>query len=147
MLTQTQKSNPPLIQQHWYDYAIFNFLYLLPNLLVQVVSKSPLSRTIRSVKLKPKDGTLEKQTKTGKKWNSRFFELEASKLHYYERKGGKYCDTIRLSSTTPVTIDVSDTRVIEIKTDSRLWYLRAESEGSASEWVAALKSHCQGINR
>lgn len=115
--------------------------------ILQVVAKSPLARTIRSVKLKPKDGILEKQTKTGKKWNSRFFELEASKLHYYERKGGKYCDTIRLSNTTPVTIDAADTRVIEIKTESRLWHLRAESEAIASEWLAALKIHCQGINR
>ena len=99
------------------------------------------------MKLKPKDGFLEKQNKAGKKWQKRFFELEASKLHYYETRGGKYSDTIRLSVTTPVNIDASDSRVIEIKTESRVWCLRADSETTASEWLSALKNHCQGINR
>lgn len=106
-----------------------------------------MTRTIRSVKLKPKDGFLEKQNKTGRKWQKRYFELEASKLHYYESKGGKYSDTIRLSSSTPVNIDASDSRVIEIKTESRVWWLRAESDTAASEWLNALKLHCQGIIR
>lgn len=99
------------------------------------------------MKSKPKDGFLEKQTKDGRRWQKRFFELEAGKLHYYESKGGKYGDTIRMSSTTPVSINTSDTRVIEIKTESRVWCLRAESETAASEWLTALKLHCQGAGR
>lgn len=113
---------------------------------LQAPVKSPLTRTVRSVKLKPKDGFLEKQTKDGRRWQKRFFELEAGKLHYYESKGGKYSDTIRLTSTTPVTIG-SDKRIIEITTEARVWCLRAESEVAASEWLSALKVHCQGTNR
>lgn len=109
-------------------------------------SKSPLTRTLRNVKLKPKDGFLEKQTKDGRRWQKRFFELEAGKLHYYESKGGKYSDTIRLAITTPVNTG-TDTRVIEIRTESRVWCLRAESDIVASEWVSALKNHCQGSSR
>jgi hypothetical protein len=96
--------------------------------------------------LKPKDGFLEKQTKDGRRWQKRFFELEAGKLHYYENKGGKYSDTIRLTSTTPVNIG-SDKRILEIKTDARVWCLRAESEATASEWFSTIKTHCQGTNR
>lgn len=113
---------------------------------LQAPNKSPLTRTVRSVKLKPKDGFLEKQTKDGRRWQKRFFELEAGKLHYYESKGGKYSDTIRLTSTTPVNTG-SDKRVIEIRTEARVWCLRAESEATASEWFLALKIHCQGTNR
>ena len=115
-------------------------------MLLQAPNKSPFTRTIRSVKLKPKDGFLEKQTKDGRRWQKRFFELEAGKLHYYENKGGKYSDTIRLTNTTPVNTG-SDKRVIEITTEARVWSLRAESEATASEWISALKIHCQGTNR
>lgn len=115
-------------------------------MLLQAPNKSPFTRTIRSVKLKPKDGFLEKQTKDGRRWQKRFFELEAGKLHYYENKGGKYSDTIRLTNTTPVNTG-SDKRVIEITTEVRVWSLRAESEATASEWISALKIHCQGTNR
>ena len=113
---------------------------------LQAPNKSSLTRTVRSVKLKPKDGFLEKQTKDGRRWQKRFFELEAGKLHYYESKGGKYSDTIRLTSTTPVNIG-SDKRIIEIRTEARVWCLRAESEVSASEWFSTLKTHSQGTNR
>lgn len=113
---------------------------------LQAPNKSSLTRTVRSVKLKPKDGFLEKQTKDGRRWQKRFFELEAGKLHYYESKGGKYSDTIRLTNTTPVNIG-SDKRIIEIRTEARVWCLRAESEASALEWFSTLKTHSQGTNR
>ena len=118
--------------------------HCISTLLFQLTAKT---RTIRSIKLKPKEGYLEKQNKAGRKWQKRYFELEGGRLHYYESKGGKYSDTIRLSSTTPVSIDTSDTRAIEIRTESRVWCLRADSEATASDWLTALKNHCQGISR
>ena len=89
---------------------------------------------------RPKEGSLEKLTKDGNKWGKRYFELENSKLHYYNSKGQKYCDTIRLYNV-PIKLDQSDARVIIVSAESRVWHLRAQSELEASEWLHALTVH------
>ena len=76
--------------------------------------------------LEPKEGNLEKRTKDGKSWDKRYFELERSQLHYYLGKGQKYRDTIRLYGV-PVKLSAEDPRVLLIETESRTWYLKAES--------------------
>lgn len=82
---------------------------------------------------------MEKKTSKGK-WQKKHFELERGQLHYYEGKGGKYSDTIKLHEV-PIEIDPSDPRVIVIKAETRVFYVRAESVESASSWYSALKSH------
>lgn len=86
---------------------------------------------------------MEKRTKDGKKWQKKHFELERGQLHYYEGKGQKYADTIRLHNI-PIEIDSSDPKIMIIKAESRVFHLRAESAASASSWCTALKNHSQG---
>ena len=93
---------------------------------------------IRSAR--PKEGSLDKLTKDGNKWQRRYFELENSKLHYYNSKGQKYCDTIRLYNV-PIKRDQNDPRVIIVSAESRVWNLRAQTELEASEWLQALNIH------
>lgn len=102
------------------------------------VARSLPASGIRVVR--PKEGTLEKLTKDGNKWGKRYFELENSKLHYYNSKGQKYCDTIRLYNV-PIKLDQNDPRIIIVSAESRVWHLRAQSELEASEWLQALISH------
>ena len=92
--------------------------------------------------LEPKEGNLEKRTKDGKSWDKRYFELERSQLHYYLGKGQKYRDTIRLYGV-PVKLSAEDPRVLLIETESRTWYLKAESSELAADWLTALKLHTQ----
>ena len=111
------------------------------------VHKGALHRvrsTIQRSQLKPKDGFLEKLTKDGKKWKKRYFELEASNLHYYE--GKKYCDSIKLYCV-PIKLSSDDHKVVMIETDKRVWSLRAESESAADDWITALQMHSQGTAR
>ena len=89
---------------------------------------------------------MEKLTKDGKKWKKRYFELEVSNLHYYEGKGQKYGDTIKLYCV-PVKLSPDDRRVVIIETEKRVWSLRADSESLADEWLTALKMHSQGTAR
>lgn len=91
-------------------------------------------------KLQPKDGILEKRTKDGRKWQKKYFELERGQLHYYEGKGGKYSDTIKLQDV-PIEIDPADPKILIIKSEHRFFYLRADSTASASDWFSAMKSH------
>ncbi len=102
--------------------------------------------TIQRNQLKPKDGYLEKLTKDGKKWKKRYFELESSNLHYYEGKGQKYSDTIKLYCV-PVKLSSDDRKIVIIETDKRVWSLRAENEHTAEEWLTALQTHSQGTAR
>ena len=83
---------------------------------------------------------MEKKTSNGKRWQKKHFELERGQLHYYEARGQKYADTIKLHQV-PIEIDPSDPKVVIIKTETRDFYVRAESAESASAWYSALKSH------
>ena len=98
----------------------------------------------RSRRLQPKEGTLEKRTKDGRRWQKKHFELERGQLHYYESKGQKYADTIRLHEA-PIELDQTDPKVVIIKGETRAFHLRAESTESASAWYSALKSHSKGV--
>ncbi len=84
---------------------------------------------------------MEKKNRNGR-WQRRHFELERGQLHYYESKGHKYGDTIRLQDI-PIELDTTDSRVLVLKTPNRVLYLRADTSQSASEWISALKSHAQ----
>ena len=72
------------------------------------------------------------------------FELERGQLHYHDKKGERYGDTIRLHKI-PVEIDTRDPRVLVLTSESRIFHLRAESSDSANEWFLAIKSHTQTI--
>ena len=92
--------------------------------------------------LQPKEGSLEKRTKDGKRWEKRYFELERSQLHYYLGKGQKYRDTIRLYGI-PVKLSAEDPRVLLIEAEARTWHLKAETNEVAKDWFTALKLHTQ----
>lgn len=92
--------------------------------------------------LQPKEGNLEKKGRDGK-WSKRYFELERSQLHYYN-KGRKLGDTIHLHRDIPIKIGPEDSRIILVETPERLWMFRAESAKVAQEWATALRQHCQG---
>lgn len=111
--------------------------------MIQVTVLYLQSNRKSTKRLQPKEGILEKQTKKGK-WQKKHFELERGQLHYYEGKGQKYSDTIRLHEV-PVEIDPTDPKVIVIRADSRDFCLRAESPTAASAWFSSLKSHSKGI--
>ena len=136
------------------DSGCFTYMYYTLHLehlfkLSQqgVSNERKLGRTLPR-NLQPKEGFLDKQTQDRKRWKKRYFELERSQLHYYENRGKKgYGDTIRLYSNVPIKISPSDSKVILIETDTRVWNLRAESEKVASEWLTALKLHSQANNR
>lgn len=113
-------------------FALWGVVYLLPALLLQ--------RRGHSRRLQPKEGILEKNTKDGKKWQKRHFELERGQLHYYEPKTKKYQDTIKLHNL-PIELDPADPRVLIVRAQARVFNLRAESAESASSWYSALKSH------
>lgn len=83
---------------------------------------------------------MEKKTSNGKRWQRKHFELERGQLHYYEGKGLKYSDTIKLHEV-PVEIDPSDPKVLVIRAETRDFFIRAESVEAASAWYSALKSH------
>ena len=117
-----------ILMNVYYTYTMF--LFIKP--------RSVPAGGIRAVR--PKEGSLEKLTKEGNKWGKRYFELENSKLHYYNSKGQKYCDTIRLYNV-PIKLDQNDPRVIIVNAESRVWHLRAQSELEASEWLQALTVH------
>ena len=85
---------------------------------------------------------LEKNTKDGKKWQKKRFELERGQLHYYEGKTLR--DTIRLQNV-PIEIDPTDPRVLIVRSEPRMFSLRAESPASASEWYSAMIAHSQGL--
>ncbi len=94
--------------------------------------------------MQPKEGILEKRTRDGRRWQKKHFELERGQLHYYEGKGQRYADTIRLQET-PIEIDQTDPKIIIIKGETRAFYLRAESTESATAWFSAIKSHSKGV--
>ncbi len=113
-----------------------------PNQRLPIRGRSTIHRN----QLKPKEGYLEKLTKDGKRWNKRYFELESSSLHYYEGKGQKYGDTIKMYCV-PVKQSPTDRKVLLIETGKRVWSLRAENESVADEWLQALMMHSQGTAR
>lgn len=122
------------------NYTYYNFVKAMPLILAQ--NRRGFGGASR--KLPPKEGNLDKKTSNGKRWQKKHCELERGQLHYYEGKGQKYSDTIRLRDL-PIEIDPTDPKVIAITTESRVFYFRAESAASASSWFSALKSHSKGL--
>jgi len=84
---------------------------------------------------------MEKKNRNGR-WQKRHFELERGQLHYYESKGHKYGDTIRLQDI-PIELDTTDPKVLILTTPNRVLQLRADTSQAASDWLLALKSHKQ----
>ena len=124
------------------------FWHTWRSIVITIILPQPTHAPVRAVistlsrNLEPKEGNLEKRTKDGKRWEKRYFELERSQLHYYLGKGQKYRDTIRLYGV-PVKLSPEDPRILLIETDSRTWYLKAESSELAADWLTALKLHTQ----
>ena len=83
---------------------------------------------------------MEKKNRNGR-WQKKHFELERGQLHYYESKGHRYGDTIRLQDI-PMKLD-TDPRILILTTPNRILHLRADTPQSASDWLSALKSHAQ----
>ena len=95
----------------------------------------------KSKKLEPKADFLEKKSSDGK-WAKRYFDLEQSKLHYFQSKGQGYRQTIPVRGV-PVRLLDKDKRVIEIESESRTYHLRAKTVAQAEEWLKALQNHSQ----
>ena len=122
-------------------FCLFSQNHLAPATRKPARGRSTIHRNLQA-----KEGYLEKQTHDGKKWKRRYFELEACNLHYYEGKGQKYGDTIKLYCV-PVKLSPDDPRVLTLETEKRVWVVRADTEKTAKEWLSALKMHSQGTNR
>lgn len=122
--------------------ACFHYDMLIPPYLVFCSQMSVLSRLKRkSKKLEPKADYLEKKSSDGR-WAKRYFELEQSKLHYYTSKGQGYRQTINVRGV-PVHLLDTDQRVIEIKSEDRMYHVRAKNSSIAVDWLKALQNHSQ----
>jgi hypothetical protein len=95
----------------------------------------------KSKKLEPKADYLEKKSSDGK-WARRYFDLEQSKLHYFTSKGQGYRQTIPVRGA-PVRLLETDKRVIELRSETRTYLLRAKTTTFAEEWFKALQNHSQ----